>query len=200
MEINFPVRINKYIALQKIASRREADTLIQDQKVRINGKLAELGDQVHKDDVVEVVGNTPLKHYLAYYKGRGIITHSPDENETDIAEKLLTDYGLSDIHPIGRLDKDSEGLILLSNDGRITGPLLDPNNDVEKEYEVTIDKPITQWFLRHMEQGVDIEGYTSNQTNVCSSWLPDTIPKARAHHAYYAWKTKTKSISKTHKK
>jgi 23S rRNA pseudouridine2604 synthase len=77
----------------------------------------------------------------------------------DIATRLKKDYGITDVTPVGRLDKDSEGLIILSNDGRITGPLLDPEADHEKEYSVTVDKNVTPAFLKLLELGVVIEGY-----------------------------------------
>ncbi len=153
------MRINKYLAHTGVASRREADELIARKVVKINGKIAEMGQQVTETDKVEVVGKTKPKSYLAYYKGRGIITHSPAENETDILGRLATDYGITHVAPVGRLDKDSEGLIILSNDGRITGPLLDPEGGHEKEYEVLVDKRITGMFIRAMSAGVDIEGY-----------------------------------------
>lgn len=153
------MRLNKYLAHTGVASRREADALIEAGKVKINGQRAVMGQKVEEGDDVEVVGKTKPKNYYAYYKGRGIITHSPGENEVDIATKIAQDFGLSHVSPIGRLDKDSEGLLILSNDGRITGPLLDPDSATEKEYEVTVDKPITGMFTRIMANGVDIEGY-----------------------------------------
>ena len=153
------MRINKYIAAQGWASRREADMLISEKKVLVNGKPAVLGQQVSDADTVTLVGAPATKRYLAYYKGRGIITHSPSEDETDIMMRLKKDYNLTDIAPIGRLDKDSEGLMILSDDGRITAPLLNPESEHEKVYEVTVDKPITGHFLKDMEKGVDIEGY-----------------------------------------
>lgn len=155
----FPVRINKYLADQKIASRREADALIEAGKVLINGVKATLGAKVNEGDKVEVKENNKKYKYLAYYKGRGIITHSPAENETDIAMRLKRDYSITDVSPLGRLDKDSEGLIILTNDGRLTGPLLDPEAGHEKEYEVTVDKTIGGMFIKAMTIGVDIEGY-----------------------------------------
>lgn len=164
--MEFPIRINKYLAHQGIASRREADVLVETGKVRINGKKAKNGDQVQAEDKVEVVGATKAKSYLAYYKGRGIITHSPSEKETDIAFRLSRDYGITHVAPIGRLDKDSEGLIILSNDGRITGPLLDPESGHEKEYEVSVDKAINPMFVRVMAAGVDIEGYRTKPAKV----------------------------------
>lgn len=160
------MRINKYLAHQGIASRREADVLVETGKVLINGKRAKNGDQVNETDKVELIGVTKTKSYLAYYKGRGIITHSPSEKEVDIAQRLLKDYGISHVSPIGRLDKDSEGLMILSNDGRITGPLLDPESDHEKEYEVSVDKAMGGMFIKAMSAGVDIEGYRTKPAKV----------------------------------
>ena len=160
------MRINKYLAHQGIASRREADVLVAAGKVLINGVKARNGDQVTETDKVELLGATKTKSYLAYYKGRGIITHSPSEKEVDIAQRLLKDYGIDNVAPIGRLDKDSEGLMILSNDGRITGPLLDPDSDHEKEYEVMVDKAIGGMFIKAMTAGVDIEGYRTKPAKV----------------------------------
>ena len=165
------IRINKYLADQGLCSRREADTFIEKGKVFVNGKKATLGQQVNETDKVEVNGlkDSP-KLYLAYYKGRGVITHSPAEHETDIMTKLLTDYpnqgDLKRVAPVGRLDKDSEGLIILTNDGRVTAPLLDPETKHEKEYHVTVDKTFNNFFIRHMSQGVDIEGYKTKPAEV----------------------------------
>ena len=164
--MEYPIRINKYLAHQGIASRREADVLVEAGKVLINGVKARNGDQVTETDKVELLGVTKTKSYLAYYKGRGIITHSPSEKEVDIAQRLLKDYGISNVAPIGRLDKDSEGLMILSNDGRITGPLLDPDSDHEKEYEVMVDKAISGMFIKAMTAGVDIEGYRTKPAKV----------------------------------
>lgn len=153
------MRINKYLAEQKIASRREADVLLAANKVLVNGKVAVIGQKVNLGDKVEVKGKTKDYQYFAYYKGRGIITHSPEKGEVDIATRLKKDYSLTNVAPVGRLDKDSEGLIIITNDGRMTGPLLDPESGHEKEYEVLVDKPITGMFSKIMTMGVDIEGY-----------------------------------------
>jgi 23S rRNA pseudouridine2604 synthase len=153
------MRINKYLAHEKIASRREADALIERKQVLINGKVAVLGQQVTESDEVTISGATKKYVYLAYYKGRGVITHSPAGDEVDIATRLKRDYSITNVSPVGRLDKDSEGLMILTNDGRITGPLLDPKAAHEKEYDVTVDKAVTGMFSRLMELGVDIEGY-----------------------------------------
>jgi len=164
-----PIRINKYLADQKIASRREADALIADKKVLVNGKVAVLGQHINPGDKVEVVGATKKYLYLAYYKGRGVITHSPAAGEIDIITRLKKDYSITGVAPLGRLDKDSEGLILLTNDGRITGPVLDPEANHEKEYEVTVDKPVTGMFVKLMALGVDIEGYRTKPATVVAS-------------------------------
>lgn len=153
-------RINKYLAEQGISSRREADELIAGGRVKVNGKTAVIGQKVSSNDEVVVnQKNLKPKTYLAYYKGRGIITHSPAETETDIATRLYKDYKLKNVYPVGRLDKDSEGLMIITDDGRITEPLLSPEAGHEKEYEVEVDKNINNFLIRHMTNGVDIEGY-----------------------------------------
>lgn len=157
------MRLNKYLAQQGTSSRREADVLIEKGLVLVNGKKAVVGQKVDRNDTVTLSGETKEKRYLAYYKGRGIITHSPDSGETDIAMQLQQTYGITDVYPVGRLDKDSEGLLILTNDGRITGPLLDPEASHEKEYEVTVDKPVNGYFLQQLEHGVNIEGYKTKQ-------------------------------------
>ncbi|MFT5037010.1 MAG: 23S rRNA pseudouridine2604 synthase [Candidatus Azotimanducaceae bacterium] len=170
------IRINKYIADQGWASRREADQLIIDGKILVNGKKAVLGLKITEKDKVELKGNVKERVYLAYYKGRGIITHSPGEGETDIAMRLKKDYSLTNVSPVGRLDKDSEGLIILSNDGRVTGPLLNPEEAHEKEYEVHVDKKIKSSFLKEMAKGVDIEGYKTKKAKVAQpSKNPDSL-------------------------
>lgn len=165
----FPMRINKYLAEQKVASRREADVLISAKKVLINGRPAVLGQLVEEGDKVQIAGETKKYVYLAYYKGRGVITHSPSEGEVDIMTRLKKDYSITNVSPVGRLDKDSEGLIILSNDGRITGPLLDPEANHEKEYEVTVDKPVSGMFTKLMALGVDIEGYRTKPAVITTS-------------------------------
>ena len=180
------MRVNKYLAHTGVASRREADVLIAAGKVTVNGKRAEMGQSITDTDTVAVVGKTKAKSYYAYYKGRGVITHSPAEHETDIAMKLAADYGITHVSPIGRLDKDSEGLMILSNDGRITGPLLSPENNNQKEYEVLVDKPISGMFKRAMEAGVDIEGYRTKAATVVTNEKNDkrfllTITEGKKH-------------------
>jgi 23S rRNA pseudouridine2604 synthase len=148
-------RINKYLAEKGISTRKAADKLIMAGKVIINGRKAVLGDKVEETDKVEI--SKKIKNdflYYAYYKPRGVITHSPQKGEKDI----LTSSGLKGVFPIGRLDKDSEGLIILTNDGRITDRLLNPKYDHEKEYVVKTREPIKPFHLKVMEKGMDLEG------------------------------------------
>lgn len=154
-----PIRINKRMSELSLCSRREADTLIEKGSVLVNGNKAVMGQKVTESDDIVIKGKQVTKKYLAYYKGRGIITHSPSAGETDIATRLKKDFSLTDVYPIGRLDKDSEGLIILTNDGRITAPLLDSDNQVEKTYEVEVDKNVNNYLLKNLEEGVNIEGY-----------------------------------------
>jgi len=159
------VRLNKYLADRKLASRREADVLIAEGKVLVNGKKAVIGQKVSDDDIVRLAPDaTKAKTYLAYYKGVGVISHSPAKGEIDIATRIKKDYKIKDIYPVGRLDKASEGLIILTNDGRVPLVLLESANENEKEYEVLVDKPITGRFIKRMCEGVDIEGYMTKPT------------------------------------
>lgn len=163
--MEFPIRINKYLSQKNIASRREADELIKLGLVKINGRKAVLGDKVLEKDIVEV--RPDLKKRLAYYaynKPVGIITHSPQGEEKSIAD--LTVFP-EEVYPVGRLDKDSWGLIIMTNDGRITGKLLSPEENHEKEYIVEVNKPLTESFIRKMTRGVKLEdGYRTRQAKL----------------------------------
>jgi len=163
----YPMRINRYLALKGHATRRGADELVEKHRVIINGRVAVLGDKVSETDLVEVKsGKRPTQlFYFAYNKPRGVITHSPGEEETDIREDVpeLAEKG---VFPIGRLDKDSHGLIILTNDGRITDRLLNPAAQHDKEYVVKTKYPLRDSFKAHMEEGVDIEGYLTKPAKV----------------------------------
>lgn len=161
------IRINKYLAQENICSRREADTLVAEGKVKINGRIAKLGDQVSPDDKVEIEENIALKRnlvYLAFYKPRDFVTHSPQQGERQISDIFPEAKGL---FPLGRLDKDSEGLILLTNDGRITDKLLNPKFFHEKEYRVTVDRELDSKFLHDLRRGVRLDnGYVTRPSEV----------------------------------
>lgn len=158
----FPMRINKYLASKKYCTRRAADTLIEKGLVILNGKRAVLGDKVKEHDVVEVKFRQKKYQYYVYNKPRGIITHSPQGEEVDIASTI----GLKGVFPIGRLDKDSEGLLILTDDGRITDKLLNPDYEHEKEYIVWTVEELAEHFREKMERGVNIEGYQTRPAQV----------------------------------
>ncbi len=158
----FPMRINKYLALQKYCTRREADTLVEKGLVSINRRRAVLGDKVQEGDKVEVKWRRTKYRYFAYNKPRGVLTHSAQEGEEEIKEILP----IPGVFPIGRLDKDSYGLIILSDDGRITEPLLSPEYGHEKEYEVRTTEKLPTNFKARMERGVNIGGYVTKPCKV----------------------------------
>lgn len=149
------MRINKYLALNKHSTRRGADELISKKQVFINNRLAVLGDKVKEADKVEVRfrGKSKPYIYIAYNKPKGIVTHSAQEGESEIKQEV----SIKDIFPVGRLDKDSHGLIILTNDGRITERLLGPTYSHEKEYLVKTKEKLRKNFKEKMEAGVKIE-------------------------------------------
>lgn len=162
------MRINKYLADHGYATRRGADELIERGVVYINGAKAVVGQQVSEGDTVEVKQKKRKKpyRYVAYFKPRGIITHSPQKGENDIRAELRDVPELENLFPVGRLDKDSSGLIILTDDGRVTARLLSPDNDHEKEYRVRTRTRLRESFKKHMEAGVNIEGYITKPAKV----------------------------------
>lgn len=153
--IPFPIRINRYLALKGFATRKGADDLVRAGLVRIDGKKADLGDKVERaDQVVEVLRDRkrPTKRYvyIAYYKPRGIVTHSPKRGEKAIGE--VTRH--PGTFPVGRLDKASEGLMILTNDGRVTERMLHPRFNHEKEYVVTVREHVPAIIKEKLEAGV----------------------------------------------
>ncbi len=160
----YPIRINTYLAHKGVATRRGADELIANGKVLINGRVAVLGDKVHLGDRVEMRGAVSSKKFLyyAYHKPVGVITHSPQLGEKDIKKSVP----MQDIFPIGRLDKSSSGLIILTDDGRVTDRLLNPRYGHEKEYRVQTQEPLRASFKKAMEAGVDIGGYLTKPCTV----------------------------------
>ncbi|AZP04025.1 23S rRNA pseudouridine(2604) synthase RluF [Jeotgalibaca ciconiae] len=153
------MRINKYISESGKASRRGADKLITDNRVTINGKRATIGTQVEAGDDVRVDGN-PIRVarnnvYIALNKPVGITSTTEKSVKGNIVD--LVNHPLRIFH-IGRLDKDSEGLILLTNDGDIVNEILRVENKHEKEYIVSVNRPITPDFLKQMAEGVKILG------------------------------------------
>jgi 23S rRNA pseudouridine2604 synthase len=156
------MRINKYLAQKDICSRREADKLIQGGKVLVNGVVATLGLDVQDGDKVEIIDYNKTYVYYAYHKPVGIVTHSPQIGEKSIQD--ITQF-TEDVFPVGRLDKDSRGLIILTNDGRITKKILSPEFSFEKEYVVTLNRAITQKDIEKLRDGVKID--TGYHTKPC---------------------------------
>jgi 23S rRNA pseudouridine2604 synthase len=157
MSQNELTRLNKFISDTGFCSRREADKLIEQGRVTINGKRPELGTKVSNRDSVKVDGRLinvkPEPLYLAFHKPVGIICTT----ERNIKDNII-DYIRfpSRIFPIGRLDRASEGLIFLTNDGDIVNKILRAGNNHEKEYIVSVDKPITAEFIKRMSNGVPV--------------------------------------------
>ena len=153
-------RINKYLSEVGFCSRRAADILIEEGKVTINGEITEIGSKVEEGDQVEVEGQkiiNPTKQkniYLAFNKPTGIVCTTDRRVEPDNIIDFIK-YPRR-IFPIGRLDKPSEGLIFLTNDGDIVNKILRARNNHEKEYIVSVNRPINKDFIQRMSNGVEI--------------------------------------------
>ncbi|HEX2055177.1 MAG TPA: pseudouridine synthase [Nitrospiraceae bacterium] len=153
------MRINKFFTEQGICSRREADRLIEDGRVTINGRTAKLGDQVGPHDVVardgQIIEWGNRRVYIKYHKPVGVTTTS----EPHVRRNIIDEIGHpARIFPIGRLDKDSSGLILLTNDGDIVNDILRVEHGHEREYHVETDREFDRAFLSQMAAGVVILG------------------------------------------
>jgi 23S rRNA pseudouridine2604 synthase len=152
-------RINKYLSEVGYCSRREADKLIEAGRVTINGVIPEMGTKISQNDVVEVDGKPIVDSkesfvYLAFNKPVGIVCTT----DTSVEKDNIIDFinYPKRIFPIGRLDKPSEGLILLTDDGDIVNKILRASNNHEKEYIVKVDKPISQTFIERMSGGIPL--------------------------------------------
>ena len=161
------MRINKFLAEPGACSRREADAWIAAGRVTVNGAVAELGTRVADGDAVAVDGRPveakPRRVYLALNKPVGVECTT----DRDVAGNIVDFVGHRErIFPIGRLDKDSEGLILLTNDGDVVNHVLRAENAHEKEYVVAVDRPLTPEFLAGMARGVPILGTVTNPCRI----------------------------------
>ena len=155
--MNTAIRINKFFTEHGICSRREADRLVESGAVTINGRTAKLGDRVGLTDVIarngQVIPWSKAPLYIKYHKPVGVTTTS----ESHIERNIIAEIGHPErIFPIGRLDKDSSGLILLTNDGDIVNEILRTEFGHEREYLVEVDHPFDQSFLDRMSRGVSI--------------------------------------------
>ncbi len=159
------IRLQKYMADCGIASRRKSEELIASGKVKVNGKVASIGDKVDpKKDKVSVEGQAVHAEtefrYIMLNKPRGFITTMSDERGRKCVAELVSDVGVR-VFPVGRLDKDSEGLLLLTNDGEFANNLTHPSKHVPKTYRVTVRPAINEEILNHLMTGIMIDGKTT---------------------------------------
>ncbi len=165
--IEYPIRVNKYLHARGFCSRRQADEMIERGLVTVNGVKAVLGQKIQEKDVVELdseIKRMPHNYeYFIFYKPRGVVSHSPQLGEKSVDSFFNPSKKL--MH-VGRLDKDSEGLMLMTSDGRIIDKLLNPEYEHEKEYVVKVDKEIKESFENKMSKGVRIEDYMTKPCTV----------------------------------
>lgn len=166
-KFEYPIRLNRYLYLNNYCSRRQADVFIERGLVKINGKRAILGQKVYETDEVEIDNQIKKQKenfvYFLFNKPTGVVTRNPQGDEKSIADIWPK---AKQLHPIGALDKASQGLVLLTNDTRIVDRLLSPKYHHEKEYKIRVDKNINGYFAQKMENGVNIEGYITKKCKV----------------------------------
>ncbi len=161
------INLNKYISSTGICSRREAEKFIEQGRVTINGQKTQLGNRVFEGDVVKIDGKPlrakPRTIYIALNKPIGVVCTTDSKEQNNIVNFVGHSQRL---FPIGRLDKPSEGLIFLTNDGDIVNKILRAGNNHEKEYIVTVDKPINDRFIQRMANGIPILGTVTKKCKV----------------------------------
>ncbi len=149
-EMNYPIRINKYLRDQGLASRREADDLVENGFVSVDGKIVGNGFMINEGDEVTVKDTGKNYRYLAYYKPRGLPTQDLPGKRS-----VITEWKKKGLYPIGRLDKESEGLLLLTNDGRFATKVLSKKDKYEKEYLVTVRETLKPGVVKVFKAGMD---------------------------------------------
>ena len=167
------MRLNKYLAASGVASRRESDKLINEGKVTVNGKTASLGADVNEDDQIYVNGARVTIKKNEYYilnKPKGYICSVSDEKGRKTVIELMP-VNVGRIYPVGRLDYDSEGLLILTTDGELAQHLTHPSNTVSKTYLVKIEGTITETVLNPIRSGIEIDGYI---TKKCKAHIVET--------------------------
>jgi len=161
------ISLNKYISSTGICSRREANVLIEEHRVTINNEIAKLGNRVFEGDIVrldnKLIGAKPTPIYIAFNKPVGIVCTTDQKERKNIISYINYKERL---FPIGRLDKPSEGLIFLTNDGDIVNKILRAGNNHEKEYIVTVDNKINDRFIKRMGNGIPILGTKTKKCKV----------------------------------
>lgn len=167
------MRINKFLAASGVSSRRECDKLIEEGKVLINGNRAVLGANVAEEDEVKVNGNIVTLKKNEYYllnKPKGYISSvSDDKGRKTVMDLMPSNVGR--IYPVGRLDYDSEGLLILTTDGELAQHLTHPSNEVPKTYLIKIEGVITEAELNPIRSGIEIDGYV---TKKCKAHIVET--------------------------
>lgn len=167
------MRINRYLAAAGVASRRECDKLIAEGKVKVNGRVATLGLEVKESDEVFVDGRKVVIQKNEYYilnKPKGYICSvSDDKGRKTVMDLMPTNVGR--IYPVGRLDYDSEGLLILTTDGELAQKLTHPSNEIPKTYLVKIEGTLTEAALNPIRSGIEIDGYL---TKKCKAHIVET--------------------------
>ena len=163
-------RLQKYLSACGVVSRRKAEELIAAGSVKVNGRTAQIGDKIDpRRDVVTVLGQrvrqTERPVYLLLYKPRGVLTTMSDDRGRKCVPELLRDVP-ERVYPIGRLDKDSEGLLLLTNDGEFANLMLPPSHHIPKTYRVTVRPSISEAQMQKMSEGMMIDGRMTAPTEV----------------------------------
>lgn len=156
------VRLQKLLSERGIASRRKAEELIEQGKVKVNGHVARLGDKADdRRDIITVAGKRVAKAempvYLMLHKPRGFITTMSDEKGRKCVAELVEDVGVR-VYPVGRLDRDSEGLLLLTNDGDFANAMMHPRAHIPKYYRVTLRQAPTDEQLLRFREGIELDG------------------------------------------
>lgn len=146
------IRINKRIKDLGLASRRDADKLISENKILINGKVAKLGDKVKESDKLEIVNHKNNYKYYAFYKPKDVVSHSPQFGEEEVKD-FFPNWDKDHLTIVGRLDKHSEGLMLVTNDKRMVERILDPRFGHERTYEVTVQEKLSNNIINLFAKG-----------------------------------------------
>lgn len=171
------IRLQKHLSACGIASRRKAEELIESGKVRVNGRIATLGDKVDpKRDKVTVRGKNVVavteKVYIMVNKPRGYVTTMSDEYDRKCVNDLVKDVGVK-VFPVGRLDRDSEGLLLMTNDGELANSITHPSRHVNKTYRVTVGGTVTDEQIEKLTTGIMLDG---RKTQPCDVFVVERKP------------------------
>ena len=166
------IRIQKYLSSNGVASRRKAEKMILEGIIRINSKKAEIGDKVdpYKDKIFvnneKIIPNEHKKIYIILNKPRGYITTLHDEKGRKCISQLITDIK-ERVYPVGRLDRNSEGLLIMTNDGEFANNIMHPSKHIQKTYRVTLHSNLNDYQVAKLCSGIDIGGYKTAPARVC---------------------------------